>query len=191
VKRETDRGVNAIKKNMKSAHWMHKIIKPGQIIPSEKEIMRRLIRVAEVGIQNGRKAPFVAAVVSEKGTVVSVAHNKVAQNIDSTAHAEILAIRQAQKKLKTTNLKKWKQNRLLLITTCQPCVMCSGAIHWAGLTQVVAAARHTDALKGGIAHDLMSDASTLFRNQKLKYKRDVFRKEAAQVFIEDGRGDGK
>ncbi len=104
-------------------------------------LMQRAIEVARKGIDNSQ-SPFGAVIANAKGEVVAVSHNRVRADCDSTAHAEITAIREACKKLGTVAMYGH-----ILVSTCEPCPMCAAAIHWARLDAVVYGASIADAKK--------------------------------------------
>ena len=85
---------------------------------------------AERGILAGDGGPFGAVVVKD-GQVIGKGHNCVLTLHDSTAHAEIIAIRQAEQAEKTHDLTGCE-----IYTTCYPCPMCLGAIIWARISKV-------------------------------------------------------
>ncbi len=85
---------------------------------------------ASRGMQAGDGGPFGAIVVKD-GKVIGKGHNRVLSAYDSTAHAEICAIREAEQFLQTYTLTGCQ-----LYTTCYPCPMCLGAIMWARITTV-------------------------------------------------------
>jgi guanine deaminase len=85
---------------------------------------------AERGMLNGDGGPFGAIVVRD-GRVIAKGHNQVLSSHDSTAHAEIVAIRQAEQALGTHDLTDCE-----IYTTCYPCPMCLGAIMWARISKV-------------------------------------------------------
>ncbi len=86
---------------------------------------------ASKGVEAGHGGPF-GAVIVYRGEVIATAHNEVIHRNDPTAHAEILAIRQAGKKLGRFHLDGCE-----LYCTGEPCPMCFSAIHWAHLGRVV------------------------------------------------------
>jgi guanine deaminase len=85
---------------------------------------------AEQGMLNGDGGPFGAIVVKD-GRIIAKGHNQVLSSRDSTAHAEINAIRQAEQELGTHDLTGCE-----IYTTCYPCPMCLGAIMWARISKV-------------------------------------------------------
>jgi tRNA(Arg) A34 adenosine deaminase TadA len=110
---------------------------------SDADYMRDAIRRAVENVQSGRGGPFAALVV-RAGRVVATGANRVTTANDPTAHAEVVAIRQACAARDTFQL-----DGCTLYTTCEPCPMCLGAIYWARLDRVVYASTRTDAANAG------------------------------------------
>lgn len=77
--------------------------------------------------------PFYAAIYDEKGNLIAKAQNNVVPACDCTNHAEMNAIRLAQKKLNTYDLSKYN---LSIYVTAEPCIMCVGGIMWSGIKNV-------------------------------------------------------
>lgn len=97
----------------------------------EKRFMLLAIEEAIKGNRNLGKYP-IGAVVVKNSEVVASGCNGLPENEDPTAHAEILAIREAAKKLKTRYL-----DDCVLYTTNEPCAMCAGAVVWANMRGIV------------------------------------------------------
>ena len=85
----------------------------------------RTIQLSIENVHSGRGGPFGAVIVKNEA-LVSEGANRVTALNDPTAHAEVLAIREACKKLQTFELAGCD-----LYTSCEPCPMCLGAIYWA------------------------------------------------------------
>ncbi len=77
--------------------------------------------------------PFLAAIYDDKGNLIAKAQNSVIPGCDCTNHAEMNAIRLAQKKLKTYDLSPYN---LSIYVTAEPCIMCAGGIMWSGIKNV-------------------------------------------------------
>ena len=92
--------------------------------------MRKAIRISIQMMRRGQGGPF-GAVVVRKGKVVGRGWNRVTSANDPTAHAEVTAIRDACKRLKTFQLTDCE-----LYTSCEPCPMCLSAMYWARLKRV-------------------------------------------------------
>ncbi len=100
------------------------------------------IRLAEENVRQGG-GPF-GAVVVKQGHVVGRGVNRVTTNLDPTAHAEVMAIRDA-----CQNLGSFQLQGCELYTSCEPCPMCLGAIYWARPEAVYFAANQNDAAMAG------------------------------------------
>ena len=105
---------------------------------------------ADNGIKNNEGGPFGAVITDKDGNIISKGNNKVFKNNDPTAHAEIVAIREACKKLNTYDLSQY-----ILYTSCEPCPMCLSAIIWANIKEVYYACTREDAGKIGFRDDLI------------------------------------
>jgi len=105
--------------------------------------MTRAIQLSIENVRSGRGGPF-GAVIARGGEIISEGTNQVTSTNDPTAHAEVLAIRQACQKLGLFELKDCE-----LYTSCEPCPMCLGAIYWARLARVYFGSLAADASKAG------------------------------------------
>jgi guanine deaminase len=92
---------------------------------SNQAFMREAVRLAIEGVNSGRGGPFGAVVVKD-GQIIGRGSNQVTTTNDPTAHAEIIAIREACKSLGLFHLIGCE-----LFTSCEPCPMCLSAIYWA------------------------------------------------------------
>lgn len=104
-----------------------------------QDLMRRAVALALESARTGG-GPFGALVARPDGRVVAEGANRVIAAKDSTAHAEIVALRAAQQALGTHRL-----DGMVLYTSCAPCIQCYGAIYWSGVTHVFACATKEDA----------------------------------------------
>lgn len=102
-------------------------------------LMALAVDVALASARNGG-GPFGAVIADANGQPVALGWNQVLATHDSTAHAEIVAMRRAEQQLATHRLEG-----LALFTSCAPCIQCFGAIYWSGIARVYAAARKADA----------------------------------------------
>src|SRR5467141_1807893 len=105
--------------------------------------MARAIQLAVENVRSGQGGPFGAVIVND-GNIVAEGANQVTATNDPTAHAEVLAIRQACRKLGLFELKGCE-----LYTSCEPCPMCLGAIYWARLRRIYFANTAQDAARIG------------------------------------------
>lgn len=105
--------------------------------------MRRAIALALENVSAGNGGPFAALIVKEN-RIIAQGTNRVTSVNDPTAHAEIVAIREACRALGNFQLTGCD-----LYTTCEPCPMCLGAIYWARPARVFYAATAADAAAAG------------------------------------------
>ena len=114
----------------------------------DRIFLTKAIEIASNGISEGG-GPFGSVIVKD-GIIISEAFNRVVLNNDPTAHAEILAIRQASSVLSSHDL-----NGCILYSSCEPCPMCLGAIYWSGIKKVVYSCDRTDAENAGFSDKLI------------------------------------
>jgi guanine deaminase len=120
----------------------------------DKRFLRKAIEIAASGIRKGG-GPF-GAVITKNGKIIAGSNNKVVLNSDPTAHAEILAIREAADLLGTHDL-----SGCMLYASCEPCPMCLGAIYWSGIKRVVYASDRHDAAAIGFNDELIYNEISL------------------------------
>jgi len=97
---------------------------------TDEDLMRRAIDLSLLSVESGG-GPF-GAVIVRAGTVIAEGINRVVPMADPTAHAEIVAIRDACARVATHTLEG-----ATIYTTCEPCPMCLGAIWWARIGRIV------------------------------------------------------
>lgn len=119
-----------------------------------------------VALDAARKAiasqdiPVGAAIFNSAGELISAGHNERELHSDPTAHAEIVAIRRAAKKMGD-----WHLTDHTLVVTLEPCVMCAGAIAQSRLQTLVFGAWDEKAGAAGSAWDLLRDPRSTFRTE--------------------------
>lgn len=127
--------------------------------------IRRAIELADRNIDAGG-GPFGAVIVKE-GEIIAEASNRVTRDNDPTAHAEIVAIREAGRKMNDFNL-----SGCVIYTSCEPCPMCLGAIYWARISEVRFASGKEDAGAAGFDDGLIyEELSKAIGERKLKMVR--------------------
>jgi guanine deaminase len=113
--------------------------------------MQEAIALSISGVTRGEGGPFGAIVVKD-GVIVGRGNNKVTTSNDPTAHAEVVAIRDACKNLGTFQLAG-----CVVYTSCEPCPMCLGAIYWARPDRVFFACTKADAAASGFDDQFIYD----------------------------------
>jgi guanine deaminase len=107
------------------------------------DFMRRAIALADANVSAGRGGPF-GAVIVRAGAVVAEGTNLVTSTNDPTAHAEVVAIRNACR-----TLADYRLTGCEIYASCEPCPMCLGAIYWARCDRLYFAAGREDAERAG------------------------------------------
>lgn len=106
---------------------------------SEQQFLERAIELSREGMRSGKGGPFGCVIVKD-GKIVGEGYNQVATTNDPTAHAEVVAIRNACKTLNSFQLTDCD-----VYASCEPCPMCLGAIYWARPKRVIYANTKKDA----------------------------------------------
>ncbi|HXB95424.1 MAG TPA: nucleoside deaminase [Puia sp.] len=113
------------------------------ITEQDKSYLQQAVEVAREGVEKGVGGPFGCVIVKD-GKIVGMGSNGVTSTNDPTAHAEIVAIRDACQRLGHYQL-----TGCTVYTTCEPCPMCLGALYWARPGRVVYAATRDEAADAG------------------------------------------
>ena len=140
--------------------------------------MREAIRLSQTKMHGNHGGPF-GAVVVRNGKIVGRGWNQVTSTNDPTAHAEMVAIRDACKRLKAFQLDDCE-----LYTSCEPCPMCLAAIYWARFNKVYYGNTRKDAKRIDFDDDLIYDeVARAITKRKIPMKQ-LLRSEALKVFKE-------
>lgn len=140
--------------------------------------MREAIAMSQKGVRENEGGPFGCIIVKGE-EIVGRGNNKVTSTNDPTAHAEVVAIRDACRNLSTFQLEDCE-----IYTSCEPCPMCLGAIYWARPKVIYYANNREDA--AGIGFDdsmIYEEMSKEYDDRKIPI-RSLSRDEAFKVFIE-------
>ena len=144
----------------------------------QSDFMRAAIRLSRSKMRANCGGPF-GAVLVRRGQIIARGWNQVTSANDPTAHAEIVAIRAACRKLRSFQL-----NDCELYTSCEPCPMCLAAIYWARITRVYYANTRQDAARiqfddAFIYHEVVQS----LQRRKIPM-RQLLHDEALKVFAE-------
>jgi tRNA(Arg) A34 adenosine deaminase TadA len=145
--------------------------------------MRLAIQLSRENVLRDTGGPFGAAIFEhETGRLVSVGVNLVVANANSTLHAEMVAFMMAEARLGHYSLGSVELPAHDLVTSCDPCAMCLGAILWAGVKRVVTGAGHMDAKRLGFDEGPVFPESYEYLESKgIEVVRGVLRQQAAEV----------
>lgn len=139
--------------------------------------MTRAIGLAQAGVDDDLGGPF-GCVIVKAGEIVGEGNNRVTSTLDPTAHAEVVAIREACK-----NLKSFQLDGCIVYTSCEPCPMCLGAIYWARPTSIFIACNRQDAAEAGFDDEFIYEeiSSPDFASRKVPISM-LMREEGLEVF---------
>ena len=142
----------------------------------EHKFILEAIELSRKGMMNNDGGPFGCIIVRGE-EIVGRGNNRVTSTNDPTAHAEVVAIRDACKNLGTFQLDDCE-----IYTSCEPCPMCMGAIYWARPKKVYYANTRVDAANIGFDDSLIYDELVLPINQRKIAIECIGRDEAIKVF---------
>ena len=141
-----------------------------------EEFMREAIRLAVANVKSGNGGPFGAVVVKE-GAIIGRGVNRVTSTNDPTAHAEVVAIREACKKLNSFQLEGCE-----IYCSCEPCPMCLGAIYWARPAKIFYANSKEDAAAIGFDDAFIYDELEIHPADRKMPAIQLMRDEAQVAF---------
>ena len=137
--------------------------------------MKRAIELSIESVNEGG-GPFGCVIIRDK-KIISEGSNKVTSTNDPTAHGEIVAIREACKKINNFNLKGYE-----LYSTCEPCPMCLSAIYWARIDKIYYANTRKDAQKIDFDDSLIYAEFKKNINERTIPMIQMMRNEALKAF---------
>jgi len=147
-------------------------------VRDEEALLREAIRLARARMLAGRGGPF-GAVVARGGVIVAKGWNRVTTGLDPSAHAEIVALRRACRRLGTFHL-----DGAVLYSSCEPCPMCLAAAYWARVDRITWAASREDAAAAGFDDELIYREVALPVAERTLPARQLLREEGAAVFAD-------
>lgn len=156
---------------------------------SPEDRMAVAISLARQNVIHDSGGPFGALVVErDSSKVIAVGVNRVEPANCSSAHAEIMALSLAQQALAHWNLSSAGRGELELVTSCEPCAMCLGAIPWSGVNSVLCGAGKTDAEAAGFDEgDRPTDWVERLSARGITVVRGLLRDQAARVLNQYAR----
>jgi guanine deaminase len=145
---------------------------------SKESFMRQAIQLSVDGVRAGRGGPFGCVVVRD-GKVVGRGNNQVTSSYDPTAHAEVVAIRDACRTLGTFQLAD-----CAIYASCEPCPMCLSAIYWARITEAYYGNSRQDAAAIGFDDDFIYQQIPLAVADRQLSMKPLLADEAKAAFAE-------
>ncbi len=129
--------------------WVGEFVEWERPCADDDERMRLIVALSRENVQRRTGGPFAAAVFDADGRITAVGVNVVEGLGSSVAHAEVLAIMLAQRRLGSYTLRAPSLPPQQLVSSCAPCAMCLGAVLWSGVRRLVWGALREDALAIG------------------------------------------
>ncbi len=151
----------------------------------DRAFMARAIELSLENVRSGRGGPF-GCVIAKEGAAIAEGVNQVTATNDPTAHAEVLAIREACRKLGFFELRDCD-----LYSSCEPCPMCLGAIYWARIRKVYFGNLAGDAAKIGFDDSAIYGELTQPHAERVIPMIQMMREEALAAFREWEKHPGK
>jgi len=145
-------------------------------VSNHTQFMDQAIKIAIQGVVKNDGGPFGCIIVKD-GKIIGSGNNKVTSSNDPTAHAEIIAIRDACQKLNSFQL-----DDCVIYTSCEPCPMCLGAIYWARPKKVYYGSNKSDAAKIGFDDDFIYKELDLDIAKRSISFEQLNRKNALEAF---------
>lgn len=142
------------------------------------EFMWEAIRLSQQNIRDGKGGPFACVIVKD-GKIIARGTNLVTSTNDPTAHAEVVAIREACKALGTFQLDGCE-----VYTSCEPCPMCLGAIYWARPSKLYFANSRQDAARIGFDDLFLYEELPRKISERKILTQQLMREEALAAFRE-------
>lgn len=172
-------------------HWLEGFL-DDWLLPLEtvEERMQLAISLSAENVRLGTGGPFGAVVVEDQtGLLLGAGVNLVTAVDLSLAHAEIVALSLAQSAVNNWNLGQQADSQL--VTSCEPCAMCFGAVPWSGVTSLVWGARKEDAEAAGFDEgDKPGNWVQTLEHRGIRTQADVLREEAAAVLAQYAKTAG-
>lgn len=172
--------------------WLTRALDFDRRYPDADARIDLAIALARGNVEQQTGGPFGAAVFNRAdGELVAVGVNRVEPLASSLAHAEIMALVHAQRKLGRARLNA-DGCRYTLATSAQPCCQCYGAVVWAGIDELLIAARagDTESLAGFDEGPLPADWIGALERRGVRVVRDLHRAESCAVLAEYARRGG-
>ena len=163
--------------------WVPAVIEWDRRYESDADRIRVAIAVARTNVERNTGGPFGAAIFeSATGKLISVGMNSVVRLQNCTLHAEMVAFMMAQRRVGSFSLRGGNLPSHELVTSCEPCAMCLGAVLWSGVERVVCGAAREDATRLQFEEGPVFPESWHYLEERgIRVVRQVLREEARAV----------
>jgi guanine deaminase len=154
-------------------------------IDQQKKFMRKAIRLSMENVQSGNGGPF-GTVIVKNGKIIATGVNEVTKSNDPTAHAEMIAIRNACEELNSFQL-----DGCDIYCSCEPCPMCLGAIYWARPKSIYFANSKKDAAEINFDDNFIYQEIKLPIHERKLTITQLLQDEAQSVFLQWQESENK
>jgi len=154
-------------------------------IDQQKKFMREAIRLSMENVQSDNGGPF-GTIIVKNGKIIATGVNEVTKSNDPTAHAEMIAIRNACEKLNSFQL-----DGCDIYCSCEPCPMCLGAIYWARPKSIYFANSKKDAAEINFDDNVIFQEIKLPIHERKLTTTQLLRDEAQSVFLKWQESENK
>jgi len=154
-------------------------------IDQQKKFMREAIRLSMENVQSDNGGPF-GTIIVKNGKIIATGVNEVTKSNDPTAHAEMIAIRNACEKLNSFQL-----DGCDIYCSCEPCPMCLGAIYWARPKSIYFANSKKDAAEINFDDNFIYQEIKLPIHERKLTITQLLRDEAQFVFLQWQESENK
>lgn len=163
--------------------WVERLVAWEHRYASDEDRMRLAIALSKANVEHGTGGPFGAAIFErDTGSLVAVGMNSVVRLSNCALHGEMVAFMMAQRRLGSFTLAAAGMPAHELVTSCEPCAMCLGAILWSGVKRVVCGAAREDATRLSFEEGPVFPASYRYLEERgITIVRGVLRNEARAV----------
>jgi tRNA(Arg) A34 adenosine deaminase TadA len=163
--------------------WVRDFVDWERSYGDDEERMRLAVELSRENVLRGTGGPFGAAVFeAETGRLAGVGVNSVVRLSNSVLHAETVALMLAEGRAGSYTLGAPGLPPHELVTSCEPCAMCLGAVFWSGVRRVMIGAAREDAEALGFDEGpVFPDSYRYLEERGIAFQRDVLRDEAREV----------
>jgi len=171
--------------------WIHDEVDATRVYADNESRIALAIDLSRRNVAHRSGGPFGAAVFNEAGRLIGIGVNRVVPSNCSIAHAEMMAVATCQQRMQRFRLNDGDgdgDGRIILATSSPPCAMCYGALIWAGIDELLIAARSDDVqtLAGFDEGPLPADWAGELEKRGIRVQRDLMRDHARDVLRDYG-----
>jgi tRNA(Arg) A34 adenosine deaminase TadA len=165
--------------------WVPEVIAGREVFPTLEDRMRLAVALSRENVVRRTGGPFGAAIFErDSGRLVAAGVNSVTRLNNCTLHGEMVAFMMAQAALGSFSLGAPGMPAHELVTSCEPCAMCLGAILWSGVSRVVCGAARADATELRFEEGPVFPASYKYLEARgIEIVHEVLREEARGVLV--------